>query len=129
MRRRNIKKAMFEQMGGTYTQQGDYLLPDLALPPQETHPVGVWGQRRKRYLKEHHRVLYYNLLTQGKLHSHLADVEKQAQSMFDRLTEQMAKQQGVTETLKASDMMVWVGRMNNIRSRITEIINNNMIYN
>lgn len=123
-----MEKTLFEQMGGTYTQQGDYFLPDFALPPQEARPVGIWGQRRKRYLKEHHRVLYYNLLTQGKLHSHLADVEEQAQAMFESLTEQMAKQQGVTETLKATDMMAWVGKMNNIRNRITEITNTELIY-
>ena len=123
-----MEKTLFEQMGGTYTQRGDYLLPDLTLPPQETRSVGVWGQRRKRYLKEHHRVLYYNLLTQGKLYSHLADVEEQAQAMFERLTEQMAKQQGVTEALKASDMMAWVGRMNNIRERVIEVVDTKLIY-
>lgn len=123
-----MEKSLFEQMDGTYTWQGDYLLPNLTLPPQETRPVGVWGQRRKRYLKEHHRVLYYNLLTQGKLCSYLADVEEQAQAMFERLTEQMAKKRGVTETLKASDMMAWIGRMNNIHQSVTEIVNNDLIY-
>lgn len=117
-----MEKVLFEQTGVTYTQQGDYLLPDLTFPPQETRPVGVWGQRRKRYLKEHHRVLYHNLLTQGKLYSHLADVEEQAQSVFERLTKQMAEKQGVTEALKASDMVAWVGRMSNIRNTVEEII-------
>lgn len=120
-------KTLFEQMGYTYSQQGDYLLPDLALPPQEARPVGVWGQRRKRYLKDYHRVLYYNLLTQGKLFSHLADVEERAQAMFEHLTEQMAKRQGVTEALKASDMMAWVGRMNNIRAYANEIVINSIV--
>lgn len=119
--------TLFEQMGGTYTQQGDYLLPDLTLPPAGTQHIGVWGQRRKRYLNGHHRVLYYNLLTQGKLHSHLADMEGQAQSMFERLTKQMAEKQGVTEALKATDMMAWVRRMYNIWNQAEEIINNELI--
>lgn len=101
-------------MGGTYTRQGDYCLPNLALPSQEERHIGVWGERRRKYLKEHRRVLYYNLLTSGKLQAHLADVEEQAQEMFERLTKQMAEKQGATEALKAADMMAWVGRMNNI---------------
>lgn len=123
-----MEKPLFEQMGGSYTRQGDYLLPDFTLSSRETPPIGVWGQHRKRYLKEHHRVLYYNLLTQGKLHSHLADVEERAQSMFESLTEQMAKQQGVTEKLKASNMMAWVGRMNNIRNAVEEVIQEEIIF-
>lgn len=123
-----MEKTLFTQMGGSYTRQGDYLLPDLTLLPQETRLVGVWGQRRKRYLKEHHRVLYYNLLTQGKLDSHLADVEEQAQSMFERLIKQMAEKQSVTEALKATDMMAWMGRMNNIRERVIEVVDTKLIY-
>lgn len=111
-----MEKSLFEQMGGTYARQGDYLLPDLTLAAQDTRSIGVWGERRRKYLKEHHRVLYYNLLTIGKLHAHLADVEGQAQDMFERLTEQMAEKQGVTEALKSADMMAWVGKMNNIRA-------------
>lgn len=91
-----MKEALFEQLGGTYTRQGDYLLPALILPQQETRNIGVWGERRRKYLKEHHRVLYYNLLTGGKLQAHLADVEEQAQEMFEYLTKQMAEKQGLT---------------------------------
>ena len=123
-----MKKALFEQLGGTYTCQGDYFLPDLILPQQETRTIGVWGERRRKYLKEHRRVLYYNLLTSGKLQAHLADVEEQAQEMFERLTKQMAEKQGVTEALKAADMMAWAGRMNNIRNATEEAIYNEIIY-
>lgn len=123
-----MKEALFEQLGGTYTRRGDYLLSNLILPQQETRNIGVWGERRRRYLKERHRVLYYNLLTDGKLHSHLADVEEQAQEMFERLTKQMAEKQGVTEALKAADMMAWGRKMNNIRNQAEEIINNELIY-
>ena len=123
-----MEKTLFEQMGGTYTRQGDYLLPDLSLVPQEDRHIGVWGERRRKYLKEHRRVLYYNLLTSGKLQAHLADVEEQAQEMFERLTKQMAEKQGATEALKAADMMAWVGRMNNIRNATEEAIYNEIIY-
>ena len=116
-------KSMFEQMGGTYTMQVDYCLPDLTLPPKEEHPIGVWGQRRKRYLKQHHKILYYNLLTSGKLHFHLADVEEQAQALFSRLVKELAEKEGVTEQLKATDQMAWVRQMNNIRVRVIEIVN------
>ena len=115
-------KSIFEQIGGTYTLQGDYRLPNLTLPAEETRSIGVWGQRRLRYLKQHHKVLYYNLLTSGKLHSHLADVEKEAQSLFSRLVKEYAEQEGVTEQLKATDQMKWVRRMNNIRSRANKLI-------
>ena len=117
-----MEKTLFEQMGGIYTRQDDYLLPDLSLVPQEERHIGVWGERRRKYLKEHRRVLYYNLLTSGKLQAHLADVEEQAQEMFERLTKQMAEKQGATEALKAADMMAWVGRMNNIRNATEEAI-------
>lgn len=123
-----MEKTLFEQVGGTYTRQGDYLLPDLSLVPQEERPIGVWGERRRKYLKEHRRVLYYSLLTSGKLQAHLADVEEQAQEMFERLTKQMAEKQGVTEALKVADMMAWVGRMNNIRNATEEAIYNEIIY-
>lgn len=119
---------MFEQIGRTYTQQGDYFLSGLIFPSQETRSVGIWGQRRKKYLREHHRVLYYILLTQRKLDSHLTDVEEQAQTMFEYLMAQMAKQQGVTEMLKASDMTAWVGRMNNIRNAVEEVIQEEIIF-
>lgn len=123
-----MAKTIFEQMGGTYTMQGDYYLPDLTLPTEEKRHIGVWGQRRLRYLKQHHKILYYNLLTSGKLRSHLADTEEQAQQLFLWLVKEYAEREGVTEQLKAENPMEWVGRMNNIRSRVTELINQNMIF-
>lgn len=123
-----MEKTIFEEAGGTYTMQGDYFLPDLTLPPEEKRPIGVWGQRRLRYLKQHHKILYYNLLTSGKLRSHLADVEKEAQSLFLRLVKEYAENEGVTEQLKAENPMVWVRRMNNIRERVNEVVNTEMIF-
>lgn len=121
--------TLFEKFGGTYTQVGDYLLPDLSLPAEkETGNIGVWALRHKRYLKQHHKVLYYNLLTSGKLHSHLADTEEQAQQLFLRLVKELAEKEGVTEQLKAADQMAWVRKMNNIRSVATEIIFEEIIY-
>ena len=115
--------TLFEQLGGTYTQQGDYLLPNLTLPAEkETGNIGVWALRHKRYMKQHHKVLYYNLLTSGKLDSYLADIEEQAQQLFLRLVKELAEKEGVTEQLKAADQMAWVRRMNNTRSRATEIV-------
>lgn len=122
-----MEKSLFEQMGGTYSQVGDYLLPDIELPEQEEKPIGVWGQRRLQYLKQHRKVLYYNLLTSGKLNEHLADINEQAEDMFSRLVKQMTEREGVTEQLKAIDQMAWVSRMNNIRSRVAEIVNGNLI--
>lgn len=116
-------KSLFEQSGGTYTMQGDYRLPNITLPAENERPIGVWGQRRLRYLKQHHKVLYYNLLTSGKLHSHLADTEEQAQELFSRLVKEHAEKEGVSEQLKAGDPMAWVRKMNNIRERATEIVN------
>lgn len=121
--------TLFEQLGGTYTQQGDYLLPDLSLPAEtQTGNIGVWALRHKRYLKQHHKVLYYNLLTSGKLDSYLADIEEQAQQLFLRLVKELAEKEGVTEQLKAADQMAWVRKMNNIRSVATEIIFEEIIY-
>lgn len=119
-------KSIFEQIGGTYTMQGDYRLPNLTLPAEERH-IGVWGQRRLRYLKQHRKVLYYNLLTSGKLHSHLADTEKQAYALFSRLVKEYAEKEGVTEQLKSIDQMAWVRRMNNIRDRATEVVNSEVV--
>ena len=121
-----MAKTIFEQMDGTYTMQGDYYLPDLTLPAEEERPTGVWAQRRLRYLKQHHKILYYNLLTSGKLHSHLADVEEEAQTLFLRLVKEYAEREGVTEQLKAEDQMEWVRRMNNIRERVNEVVNAEM---
>ena len=121
--------TLFEQLGGTYTQIGDYLLPDLSLPAEkDDRPIGIWGQRRLRYLKQYHKVIYYNLLTSGKLHSHLADTEEQAQQLFLRLEKELAEKEGVTEQPKAADQMAWVRKMNNIRSVATEIIFEEIIY-
>ena len=121
--------TLFEQLGGTYTQIGDYLLPDLSLPAEkETGNIGVWALRHKRYLKQHHKVLYYNLLTSGKLHSHLADTEEQAQQLFLRLANEYAANEGITEQLKATDPMAWVQRMNNIRERVTEMVNAELVF-
>lgn len=121
--------TLFEQLGGTYTQTGDYLLPDLSLPAEkEPRNVGVWALRHKRYLKQHHKVLYYNLLTSGKLDSYLADIEEQAQQLFLLLVKEYAEKEAVTEQLKAADPMVWVRQMNNIHNRATEIVNNEVIY-
>ncbi len=123
-----MAKTIFEQMGGTYTMQGDYCLPNLTLLAKEERPIGVWAQRRLRYLKQHHKILYYNLLTSGKLHSHLADVEEEAQTLFLRLVKEYAEREGVTEQLKAKNPMEWVRRMNNIRERVNEVVNAEMIF-
>ena len=124
-----MAKTIFEEMGGTYTQVGDYLLPDLKLPEEEQQPIGVWGgQRHRRYLKEHRRATYATLLTSGRLNSYLADIDRQAEEMFSRLVKQMTEMEGVTEELKAADPMEWVGRMNNIRNKAMEIVNSELIY-
>lgn len=117
-----MAKTIFEQTGGTYTMQGDYRLPNLTLPAEEERPIGLWGQRRKRYLQQHHKSLCCNLLTSGKLRSHLADVEEEAQSLFFRLVKQYAEREGVTEQLKAENPMEWVRRMNVISSQVKEVI-------
>ena len=121
-------KSLFEQLGGTYTRQGDYCLPDVCLPPEEERPIGVYGQRRRVYLKEHHRVLYYNLLTAGTLNGHLADIEEQAQELFSRMVKQHSVADGVTEALKADDPMAWVRKMNSIRHRANEAVMQEIVY-
>lgn len=123
-----MAKTIFEQMDGTYTMQGDYCLPNLILPGKDERPIGVWGQRRLWYLKQHHKILYCNLLTTGKLYSHLADVEEEAQSLFLRLVKEYAEREGVTEQLKAENPMEWVRRINNIRERATEVINAKVLF-
>ena len=124
-----MANTIFEKQGGTYTQVGDYMLPDL-LPAEEEKEanIGVWGMRHKRYLKQNHKVLYYNLLTSGKLNSYLVDIEQQAQDLFSRLVKDLAEKENVTENLKATDQMLWVRKMNNIRNRATEIVNADIIY-
>ena len=124
-----MTNTIFEQTGGTYTQVGDYMLPDLYLPAEkETNNIGVWAMRHKKFLKQNHKVLYYNLLTSGKLNNYLADIESQAQHLFSRLVKDLAEKENVTEELKATDMMLWVQKMNNIRNRATEMVNVEIIY-
>lgn len=124
-----MANTIFEQTGGTYTQVGDYMLPDL-LPVEEEKEanIGVWAMRHKRYLKQNHKVRYYNLLTSGKLNSYLADIEQQAQDFFLRLVKDLSEKENVTEELKATNMMLWVRNMNNIRNRTTEKVNADIIY-
>ena len=124
-----MAKTIFEEMGGTYTQVGDYNLPDLKLPEEEKQAnIGVWGMRHKRFLKENHRVLYANLMISGKFVAYLDDIEQQATAMFLRLVKEIAEKENVTEELKAADQMLWVQKMNNIRNRATEIVNAELIY-
>ena len=125
-----MAKTIFEQMDGTYTMQGDYCLPNLTLPPEEEQKsVGVLGQRHIRYLKQYHKVFYMNLLTSGKLNNYLADIDNQAEEMFSRLVKQLAEKENVTEKLKAENQMMWVQKMNIIRSRVIEVVNTYLIYN
>ena len=124
-----MEKYKFDENNGLwYELQGDYYLPCLKLPEEEQVHIGIWGQRHRRYLKEHRRVRYANLLTSGKLNSYLVDIDRQAEEMFERLVKQMAEREGVTKQLKAENQMEWVQRMNNIRNRATEIVNAEIIY-
>ena len=123
------KQFTDERTGISYTLQGDYYLPDLALPTEEEHAnIGVWGMRHKRFLKENHRVLYTNLMTSGKLAAYLDEVEQQATAMFLRLVKELSEKENVTEELKTINQMAWVQSMNNIRNRATEIVNAELIY-
>ena len=125
-----MAKTIFEELGGAYVRQGDYLFPCLSLPAEKgTKPIGVWGQRHLRYPKQHRKVLYTNLLTSGKLNSYLVDIDEQAEDMFLRLVKQIAEREGLTEQLKAENPMLWVQTMNSIRNRATEIVNEEIIYN
>ncbi len=118
-----------EKTGISYTLQGDYYLPDLALPAEKgNRPVGVWGQRHLRYLKQHRRILYINLLTSGRLNGYLADIDEQAKDMFFRLVKQMAEREGVTEQLKAENPMEWVGKMNALREAAMEIVSKENLF-
>ena len=112
----------------TYTQQGDYLLPDLKLPEQPTVKIGIWGKRHLRYLEKHHPIIYTNLLTSCKLTAYLVDIDEQAEDMFFRSVNQLAKQEGVNEKLKAEDQMQWVRKMNNIHNQAIEIVNSELIF-
>ena len=124
-----MKKTIFEEMGGIYIRHGDYLIPCLTLPEEEEQRfIGVWGQRHKRYLKEHKRAAYITLLTSGRLNSYLADIEEQAQERFERIVEQMKQVQGITEQLKAENQLEWVGRMNNVQACAREIVDKEVIY-
>lgn len=123
-----MEKSLFEQMVGTYTQVGDYLLPNLILPEQQDQPLGVWGQRHARYLKQHHKIIYMNLLTSGKLNDYLVDIENQAENLFLQLVKQLAESENITEELKAKDQMEWVAQMNNVCNRAREIVNSKLIY-
>ena len=123
-----MEKSLFEQMGGTYTQVGDYLLPNLILPEQQDQPLGVWGQRHARYLKQHHKIIYMNLLTSGKLNDYLVDIENQAENLFLQLVKQLAESENITEELKAKEQMEWVAQMNNVCNRAREIVNSKLIF-
>lgn len=123
-----MEKTIFEQMGGSYHEENGYLIPNLTLPPEEEQPIGIWGQRHKHYLKEHRKATYATILTSGNLNSYLADIDQQAEEMFSHLVKQIAEREGVTEQLKAENQLEWVQRMNNICSRVTEIVNTDLIY-
>lgn len=120
--------TLFEKNGGKYKMQGDYRLPCVALPQDTTEHIGVWGERRRRFLKTQHRVRYYNLLTAGTLDSHLADLDQRAEKMFADLVKSLAEKEGVTENLKTAAPMEWVQKMNNIRNRATEIVNAEVVF-
>ncbi len=121
-----MEKSFFEQIGGTYRQEGDYSLPNLTVP--ESVSAGIWGQHRRQYLREHRKALYNALLLSGKLDSHLADIDQQAEDMFSQLVEQMGIQEGISEQLKADNQIEWMGRMNNIGNVVWEMIQNELIY-
>ena len=124
-----MEKVIYDEKNGLcYELQGDYYIPCINLPEEEQQPVGLWGQRHLRYIKQNRKVLYLNLLTSGKLNSYLAEIDQQAEDMFFRLVKQIAEREGVTEQLKADNQMEWVGRMNNIRNRVTEVVNHDIIY-
>ena len=128
MEEMTITKSIFEQLGGTYEQQGDYLLPCLTVPDEKEQPIGVWGQRHLRYLKEYRRATYITLFTSGRLNNYLADIDRQAQERMERLTEQMKRVQGITEQLKAENALEWTQRMNNIRACAKEIVEKEIIF-
>lgn len=120
--------TIYEKQGGTYRKSGDYRLPNLKLNTEQNAQIGVWGMRHKRYLKQRHKVIYYNLLTAGILNSYLAEIDQRAKLLFDETVKSLAKKENVTEKLKETDMMLWVQKMNNIRNRVAEIMNGEVIY-
>ena len=121
-------QSIFEEMGGRYERQGEYILPCLTIPPEKEQSIDLFGRRHLDYLREYRKITYTNLLTSGRLNTYLADINEQAAEQMLLLTEQMAEREGVTEQLKAQDQMQWVQRMNNIRDRATEIVNHDLIY-
>ena len=121
-----MEKSLFEQMGGTYTQVGDYLLPDVGLP--EEKPIGVWGTRHYHHLRKANRILFSQLTISGKMNDYLADIDRQAEEMFSQLVKQLAERDGITEALKATDQMEWVRQMNGVRNRAAEIVNKELIF-
>ena len=124
-----MEKVIYDEKNGLwYELQGDYYIPCLKLSEEEQQPIGIWGQRHLRYIKQNRKVLYLNLLTSGNLNGYLADFDKQAEDMFSRLVKQMAEREGVTEQLKADNQMEWVGRMNNIRNRAIEVVNTDVVF-
>ncbi len=124
-----MDKYIFDESNGLwYERQGDYYFPCLSLPGEEEQPLGLWGQRHLRYIKEHRKALYTSLQLSGKLNTYLTDIDQQAGAMFSRLVEHMSQRQGITEQLKANDQMAWVGKMNNIQASATEIVNEEIIY-
>ena len=125
-----MQKQVYDEKNGLwYELHRDYYFPCLTVPPEEMRPIGIWGQRHLRYIREYRKVLYTELQMSGKLNNYLADLNDQAEDMFSRLVEQMIVREGITEQLKAQDQMLWVQRMNNIRDRAMEVVNNNLIYN
>ena len=123
-----MAKTIFEELGGKYKRQGDYLIPCLTVSTEEEQPIGTWGQRHLDYLKQYRKVTYTNLLTSGKLNTYLADIDRQAQERFERLIEGMKQAQGITERLKEENALEWTGRFNNIRAYAREIVNREIIY-
>ena len=121
-------KSIYENTGKGYTQQGDYLLPNLQLNEEPEYNIGIWGQRYRQHLKSNHKVIYYNYLTKGTLYQHLAEVDMRAENMFDQLVKSLAEKENITEQLKENDMLLWVKKMNNIRNRAIEIVNSEVIY-
>lgn len=121
-----MEKSLFEQMGGTYHQEGDYFLPDLSTP--EPPAIGIWGQRHLRYLKNHRQALYTALSLSGKLNGYLSEIDAQAEAMFSQMAKQIAEQEGITEQLKAENQMEWVQHMNNIRNRTINIVDVELIF-